>query len=96
MTAALKSGAEDILTHDDGSIEVVTTPEDFVDTKEAMIAEKLIPENAEITMTPSVTVSLGLEDAEKIIALVDMLEELDDVQSVYTNAEFSEDVLAQL
>lgn len=96
MTAALESGAEDILTHDDGSIEVVTTPESFVDIKEALVAEKLIAENAEITMTPSVTVSLGLEDAEKIIALVDMLEELDDVQSVYTNAEFSEDVLAQL
>ncbi len=96
MTAALESGAEDILSHDDGSIEVVTTPESFVDIKEAMIAEQLIPENAEITMTPSVTVALDVEDAGKIIALVDMLEDLDDVQSVYTNADFSEEVLAQL
>lgn len=96
MTAALESGAEDILSHDDGSIEVVTTPESFVDTKEAMVAEKLIPENAEITMTPSVTVALDVEGAGKIIALVDMLEDLDDVQSVYTNADFSEEVLAQL
>lgn len=96
MTAALESGAEDILSHDDGSIEVVTTPESFVDIKEAMIAEQLIPENAEITMTPSVTVALDVEDARKIIALVDMLEDLDDVQSVYTNADFSEEVLAQL
>ncbi len=96
MTAALESGAEDILTHDDGSIEVVTTPESFVDVKEAMIAEQLIPENAEITMTPSVTVALDVEDARKIIALVDMLEDLDDVQNVYTNADFSEEVLARL
>ncbi|MCF6217160.1 MAG: YebC/PmpR family DNA-binding transcriptional regulator [Gammaproteobacteria bacterium] len=96
MEAALESGAEDVLSHEDGSIDVVTTPESFVDVKEAMLAENLIAENAGITMTPSMTVVLELDDAEKIMGLIDMLEELDDVQNVYTNADFSEQVLADL
>ena len=96
MEVALEAGAEDVVTNDDGSIDVVTTPESFVDVKEAMIAAGLEPENADITMTPSTTVDLGLEDAEKVMALVDMLEDLDDVQNVYTNMEISDEVMAQL
>ncbi len=97
MEVALESGAEDVLSHDDGSIDVVTTPEDFVDVKEAMRAASLIDNHSGITMTPSTTVVLDkLEEAEKIMGLIDMLEELDDVQSVYTNADFSQEVLAQL
>ncbi len=96
MEVALEAGAEDVVTNDDGSIDVVTTPENFVDVKEAMIAAGLEPENADITMTPSTTVNLGLEDAEKVMALVDMLEDLDDVQNVYTNMEISDEVMAQL
>ncbi len=96
MDAALEAGADDVVTNEDGSVDVIATPEDYVDVKEAMIAANVIPENAEITMSASTSTDLDLEGAEKIIKLVDTLEDLDDVQSVYTNAEFSEDILAKL
>lgn len=96
MDVALESGAEDVLTNEDGSIDVVTTPESFVDVKEAMAAANLVAESSSITMAPSTSVSLDLDGAEKIMGLIDMLEDLDDVQNVYTNADFSDDVLAQL
>ena len=96
MEVALEAGAEDVTSHDDGSIDVITTPESFIDVKEAMVAAGLIPEHADITMSPSISVPLELEDAEKVLALIDMLEDVDDVQNVYTNADFSEEVMAQL
>ena len=96
MEVALEAGAEDVTTNDDGSIDVVTTPENFVDVKEAMVAAGLNPEDADITMTPSTTVTLELDDAQKVMGLIDMLEDLDDVQNVYTNAEFPDEVMEQL
>jgi YebC/PmpR family DNA-binding regulatory protein len=96
MEAALEAGADDVVTNDDGSIDVLTSPENFVDVKEAMVAAGLTPEMAEITMKPSTTVDLGLEDAERVMKMVDMLEDLDDVQNVYTNADFSDEVMAKL
>lgn len=96
MEAALEAGAEDVQTNEDGSIEVTTSPETFTDVKEAMIAAGYTPEVAEITMKPSTSVDLELEDAEKIMRLVDTLEDLDDVQNVYSNADFSDEVMAQL
>ncbi|MDT8404254.1 YebC/PmpR family DNA-binding transcriptional regulator [Sulfuriflexus sp.] len=96
MEAALEAGADDVTTHDDGSIDVLTTPEAFMDVKETMVAAGHVPENAEITMQPSTTVDLNLEDAEKVLRLVDALEDLDDVQNVYSNADISEEVMAQL
>ncbi len=96
MDVALEAGAEDVQTHDDSSIEVLTTPEEFMNVKDAMSAAGLEPEMAEITMTPSMTVDMNLEDAEKVMRLVDALEDLDDVQNVYTNADFSEEVMSQL
>ncbi len=96
MEAALEAGAEDVVTQDDGSIEVTTAWEEFTTVKEAMIAAGFEPEMAEITQKPSVSVDLGVEDAEKVLRLVDVLEDLDDVQSVYSNADFSDEVMAQL
>jgi YebC/PmpR family DNA-binding regulatory protein len=96
MEAALEAGAEDLVTHDDDSIEVTTPWERLTDVKEAMIAAGLEPEMAEITQQPSVSVELGVAEAEKVLRLVDMLEELDDVQGVYSNADFSDEVMAQL
>lgn len=96
MEIALEAGAEDVVSNDDGSIDVVTTPESFVDVKEAMVAAGLEPENADITMTPSTSVELELDDARKVMGLIDMLEDLDDVQNVYTNADFSDEVMEQL
>ena len=96
MEVALEAGADDVQTHEDGSIDVLTSPEEFMNVKDAMIAAGLEPEMAEITMTPSTTVDMNLEDAEKVMHLVDALEDLDDVQNVYTNADFSEEVMAGL
>jgi YebC/PmpR family DNA-binding regulatory protein len=96
MEAALEAGAEDIITNADSSISVWTTPEEFSVARQAMIDAGFEPESAEITMQPSTEVELELEDAEKAIRLVDMLEDLDDVQNVYTNADFSDEVLARL
>ncbi len=96
METALEAGAEDVVANDDGSIDVMTAPENFVDVKEAMVAAGHEPENADITMTASTTVDLELDDAQKVMGLIDMLEDLDDVQNVYTNAEFSDAVMEQL
>ncbi len=96
MEAALEAGAEDIASDEDGSVEVVTAPEAFVEVKEAMKAKGLEPSAAEVTMRPATNVELELEDAQSVMKLVDMLEDLDDVQNVYSNADFSDEVLAQL
>ncbi len=96
MEVALEAGAEDIVTNDDQTIDVQTTPETFLDVKEAMLEAGLEPEMAEVTMSPSTSVDLELDDAEKVMRLVDTLEDLDDVQNVYTNADFSDEVMAQL
>ncbi len=96
MEAALEAGAEDVVTNEDGSIEVTTAPEDFLDVKSAMQAAGLEPEMAEVTMRAATSVDLPLEEAEQVMKLVDMLEDQDDVQNVYTNADFSDDVLEQL
>ncbi len=96
MEAALEAGAEDVVGNDDGSVDVTTSPENFTEVKEAMIAAGLEPEVAEITMQPATSVDLELEDAEKVMRLVDMLEDLDDVQNVYNNADFSDEVMAKL
>ena len=96
MEAALEAGADDVATNEDGSIDVLTAPEVFTDVKEAMIAAGLQPAMAELTMKPATTVELELEDAQKVLRLVDVLEDLDDVQEVYSNADFSEEVMSQL
>jgi YebC/PmpR family DNA-binding regulatory protein len=96
MEAALDAGAEDITTADDGSIEVTTAWEDFSAVKEGLITAGLEPEGGEVTMVPSTTVALDLDGAQSVLALVDMLEDLDDVQNVYTNAEIPDAVLADL
>jgi YebC/PmpR family DNA-binding regulatory protein len=86
METALDAGAEDVITHDDGSIEVVTTPYDFVAVKDAFAKAGLKPEFAEVTMKPSTEVDMSGEDAAKMQKLLDALESLDDVQNVYTTA----------
>ena len=94
MEAALEAGAEDVVTNEDDSIDVVTAPEDFATVKDALEAAGLEPVNAEVTMIPSTTVALDQETGEKVMKLIDMLEELDDVQNVYSNADFPEEILA--
>ncbi|WP_372863300.1 YebC/PmpR family DNA-binding transcriptional regulator [Spongiibacter sp.] len=96
MEAALEAGADDVLSHDDGSIEVLTPWEDFLAVKEAMQAAGLEHDSAELIMQPSVSVELDRSGAENILGLIDMLEDLDDVQNVYTNADIPDAVLAEL
>jgi YebC/PmpR family DNA-binding regulatory protein len=96
MEAALEAGAEDIVMYDDGSAEVLTSPEAFEAVKQAMLVAGLEPESAEVTLHAATSVVLGVEEAAKMVKLMDMLEDLDDVQNVYSNADISEDVLAQL
>ncbi len=96
MEAALEAGANDVLTNDDGSVDVLTAPEGFVNVKEAMIAAGFEPEQAEVTMRAENTTPLDRDDAEKMIRMIDVLEELDDVQDVYSNADIADDILAEL
>ncbi|MGP1517628.1 MAG: YebC/PmpR family DNA-binding transcriptional regulator [Ottowia sp.] len=86
MEAALEAGAEDVITDEDGAIEVITAPGDFEAVKNALQAAGLTPEVAEVTMRPENTIELAGDDAAKMQKLLDMLEDLDDVQDVFHNA----------
>ncbi|QKQ23876.1 YebC/PmpR family DNA-binding transcriptional regulator [Candidatus Ruthia endofausta] len=96
MEVALDAGAQDIITNDDGPIDVITTPEDFFIVKDALTSAKFKPSHAEVTMEPANRVELNLGDAEKFMKLIDRLEDLDDTQEVYHNADISDEVMAQL
>ncbi|MDO5088081.1 MAG: YebC/PmpR family DNA-binding transcriptional regulator [Comamonadaceae bacterium] len=86
MEVALDAGAEDVITDEDGAIEVLTAPADFEAVKDALAAAGLTPEVAEVTMRAENTIELGGGDAARMQKLLDMLEDLDDVQDVFHNA----------
>ena len=86
MNVALEAGAEDVITDDEGAIEVLTPPAEFEAVKNALEAAGLTPEVAEVTMRPENTMDLAGDDAAKMQKLLDMLEDLDDVQDVFHNA----------
>lgn len=90
MEAAIEAGADDVQTNDDGSIDVTTSPEAFGPVKDAIAKVGFATVNAEVTMVASVQVTADKELAETIFAIVDALEDLDDVQEVYTNMDVSE------
>lgn len=96
LEIAMEAGANDVVTYEDGSIEVHTTPEQFEAVNTAMAKAGLVASSAEITQLASVMVKVEHEDAEKMMRLVDMLEDLDDVQNVHSNAEFSDEFLEKL
>jgi YebC/PmpR family DNA-binding regulatory protein len=87
MDAALEAGADDVITGEDASIEVLTSPADFEAVKEALEKAGLKPEMAEVTMRAETPIELTGEDAERMQKLLDVLEDLDDVQDVFHNAE---------
>src|SRR5512134_418174 len=89
MEVALEAGAEDVITGEDGSIEVVCAAADFEAVKNALEAAGLKPELAEVTMRPENTIELTGEDAQRMQKLLDVIEDLDDVQDVYHNAELA-------
>lgn len=90
MEVALEAGAEDVITGDDGAIEVLTPPHDFEAIKNALEAAGLKPEVAEVTMRAENTIELSGEDGQRMQKLLDIIEDLDDVQDVYHNAVISE------
>ena len=87
MEVALEAGAEDVISDDDGAIEVLSAPGDFETVKNALESAGLKPEIAEVTMRAENTIALTGDDAQKMQKLLDVLEDLDDVQDVYHNAE---------
>lgn len=96
MEAALEAGAEDIETQEDGAIDVTTSAEAFSNVVDAMAAAGLKADNAEITQVAATEVTLDLETAQKVMRLIDMLEDLDDVQNVYSNADVPDNIVDQL
>jgi YebC/PmpR family DNA-binding regulatory protein len=96
MEAALEAGADDVITHEDGSIEVLTPWETVNAVKDAMVKAGLKPESADVAMIAATLVPLDKDAAEALLNLVDALEDLDDVQNVYTNADISAEVMEQL
>jgi YebC/PmpR family DNA-binding regulatory protein len=96
MELAIEAGAEDVQTNDDGSVEVLTAPDDFSRVKSVMEDAELEPELAEVTMRASVSATLGENEASSMVSMLEMLEDLDDVQNVYSNAEIPDDILATL
>ena len=96
MEAALEAGAEDVVTNDDGSIDVMTTPEDFEAVESAIRSAGLEPGNAEVTFSSETMSTLEEEDAGKLLRMIDALEDLDDVQEVYTNADIPAELLELL
>jgi YebC/PmpR family DNA-binding regulatory protein len=96
MEAALEAGAEDVVGNDDGSVDVITTPEDFSAVRDALSAAGLSTEQAEVSYNASTQAELDQETAEKLLRMVDMLEDLDDVQEVYTNADIAPEILEAL
>lgn len=96
MEAALEAGAEDVVSYDDGAIDVFTAWEELGTVKDALIAAGLTPDEAEVTMIPSTKAEMDSETAPKLLRLIDMLEDCDDVQEVYHNGEISDEVAENL
>lgn len=97
MEVALEVGAIDVVVHEDQSVEITTPWESVISIKEELVKKGFIVERAEVIMSPSTKANIQeVEIAEKVLKLIDMLEDLDDVQNVYTNVEISDAVMEQL
>ena len=96
MEAAIEAGAEDVVVDGDGSIEVLTEPAEFESVRDAMRAAGHKPDNAELTMRADNNTALDLQAAGSMVKLLETLEDLDDVQEVYSNADISDEILEQL
>jgi len=96
MEIALEAGAEDIVSEDDGSIEVITTPENFSAVNKALKEADLKPIASEVTMRADILTAIDADTAEKLLNFIDVLEDLDDVQEVYFNADIPDEVLAAI
>jgi YebC/PmpR family DNA-binding regulatory protein len=95
MEAALEAGADDVVVAEDGSIEVLTSAEEYMTVKLVMTEAGFEPEESELTMRAELNTELNVEDAEKVLRLIDLLESSDDVQEVYYNADIPEEAYEQ-
>ncbi len=96
MEIAIEAGADDVVSNEDGSVDIVTDPAAFEAVKAALRAAGLAPEEAEVTQRAATPVTLGFEDAQKMVKLLELLEDLDDTQNVYSNADIPDAILAKL
>lgn len=96
MEVAIDAGAEDVIVNDDGSIDVLTGPADYNKVKDAMEVAGLDLELTEVTLRSSLGTELVEKEADSMLKLLETLEDLDDVQNVYSNAEIPDDMLARL
>jgi len=96
MEAAVEAGAEDVISHPDGTVEVLTDPTEFETVQEGLQQHGAVPETAEVTMRASTQTTLGEEEASSMVKLLETLEDLDDVQEVYSNADIPDDILERL
>jgi YebC/PmpR family DNA-binding regulatory protein len=97
MEGALEVGADDIIVNEDKSVDVITMPEQVITIKNALVKAGFHPEQAEVTMIAGTTISItDKETAEKVLNLMDALEDLDDVQAVYSNADIAEKIVNEL
>ncbi len=92
MEIALEFGAEDVINSEDGRIEVITSPEEYLVVKQALEGKRLSADHAEVTMRATTTTSLSIKDGETMLRLLEALDELDDVQNVYSNADIPDSV----
>lgn len=90
LDPALEAGAEDLVEYEDGSFEVLTAPDDYRQVREAVETAGFEPADADVTMRPATIVELSGDAAQTCLKLIDALEDIDDVQNVYTNVEFDE------
>ncbi len=96
MEAAIDAGAEDVVTNEDGSLDVLTDPVEFDAVKMALEAAGLEAELDEVTMRASISLSLNEKEAESMLKMLEILEDLDDVQTVYSNADIPDEILGRL
>jgi transcriptional/translational regulatory protein YebC/TACO1 len=96
MEAALEAGAEDVVVNDDGSLDVITAPEEFSSVCDKLAEAGFDTSVSEVTYNASTQAELDLDTAQKLQKMVDALEDLDDVQEVYNNADIADEILAQL
>ncbi|MEY6433053.1 YebC/PmpR family DNA-binding transcriptional regulator [Thioalkalicoccus limnaeus] len=96
IEVALEAGADDVVVNDDSSLDVITTPDGFAAVKEALTAAGFDTEAAEITFNASTQAELDADTAERLLKLVEVLEDLDDVQEVYHNADIADEIMAAL
>lgn len=97
LDVALEAGADDVVTNDDGSVDIFTAFQDFISVKEALVEAGFNPANAEVAMIATTEADLtDVDSAQKIMRLIDALEDLDDVQNVYSNANIADEIMEQL